>query len=78
MIGPLIPALPRRFQLRGPDEIEAHGVFWPDGSASIKWIGDRDHLSFVVWPHMDRALAAHFNGAGDPGRPLTLEWIDHE
>lgn len=71
------PTPPRRFRLRGPTGVvEAHGVVWDNNSASIKWIGDRDHVSFVVWPDMTKALAANFNGSGDSGRNITVEWID--
>jgi hypothetical protein len=65
---------PRRFELRTNGRVEGHGVMWDDGSASIRWYMDRDHMSFVFWPNIDVALVHSFSGTGE--RVNQLEWID--
>jgi hypothetical protein len=68
----------RRFQLvRDIDETGvsgtgtvAEGVMFSDGTASIRWHGER--ASTVVWASIDDALAIHGHGG------LTrLVWLDN-
>ena len=40
--------------------IVAHGVLWPDGTASVRWTGER--RSTVFWDSMDDAEAVHGHG----------------
>ncbi|WP_237773040.1 hypothetical protein [Streptomyces luteocolor] len=40
--------------------IVAHGVLWPDGTASVRWAGPRP--SIVFWDSIDDALAVHGHG----------------
>ena len=40
--------------------IVAHGCLWPDGTASVRWVGDRP--STVFWDSIDDALAVHGHG----------------
>ena len=40
--------------------IIAHGVLWPDGTASVRWTGPRP--STVFWDSVDDAIAVHGHG----------------
>lgn len=40
--------------------IVAHGVLWPDGTASVRWTGERP--STVFWDSIDDAIAVHGHG----------------
>lgn len=70
---------PRRFYLNRTEDISgvsgtghiADGVLWPDGSVSIRWLGDRP--STVWWSSF--ADVEHVHGHG--GR-TTIVWIDPE
>jgi transcriptional regulator with XRE-family HTH domain len=40
--------------------IVAHGCLWPDGTASVRWTGERP--STVFWDSIDDAIAVHGHG----------------
>jgi hypothetical protein len=40
--------------------IVAHGALWPDGTASVRWVGERP--STVFWDSIEDALAVHGHG----------------
>jgi hypothetical protein len=60
--------LPRRFHLHRHHDISgvsgtgtvAVGVQWPDGTASVRWLGPRP--SIVFWDSMADAEAVHGHG----------------
>jgi hypothetical protein len=60
--------LPRRFHLQRDRDISgvsgtgrvANGVLWPDGTATVRWIGDRP--STVHWDRVTDAEAVHGHG----------------
>lgn len=62
------PSLPRRFHLQRHHDVSgvsgtgtvALGVLWPDGTASVRWLGDRP--SIVFWDSMADAEAVHGHG----------------
>ncbi|MFJ4418300.1 hypothetical protein [Streptomyces sp. NPDC088925] len=51
--------------------IVALGVLWPDGTASVRWLGDRP--STVFWDSMDDAEAVHGHGGA-----TEIVWDDPE
>jgi len=61
-------ALPRRFHLQRHHDVSgvsgtgtvAVGVRWPDGTASVRWLGPRP--SIVFWDSMADAEAVHGHG----------------
>jgi hypothetical protein len=65
----------RRFRLNRTTDVSgisgtgrvADGVLWPDGSASIRWRGERP--SVVFWASMDDAVAIHGHGGA-----IVIEW----
>jgi hypothetical protein len=76
------PQLPRRFYLQRDIDITgasgtghvADGVLWPDGTASVRWLGERP--SIVHWDRMDDAEAIH--GHGGATRIVWLDWAATE
>ncbi len=62
------PTLPRRFHLMRHRDVSgisgtgvvALGVRWPDGTASVRWLGDRP--SIVFWDRGGMADAEHVHG----------------
>lgn len=69
---------PRRFYLQRDTDITgvsgtgrvADGVLWPDGTASVRWLGERP--SIVHWDRMGDAEAIH--GHGGATRTVWLDW----
>lgn len=69
---------PRRFYLQRTHDVTgvsgtghiADGVLWPDGSASIRWTGQRP--STVWWSTLDDAIHVHGHGGN-----TRIVWIDH-
>ncbi len=65
----------RRFRLNRDSDVSgvsgtgrvADGVVWPDGSASIRWRGERP--SVVFWASLDDAVAIHGHGGA-----TAFEW----
>lgn len=62
--------LPRRFHLLRHRDVSgisgtgvvALGVRWPDGTASVRWLGERP--SIVFWDQGGMADAVHVHGHG--------------
>ncbi|GHB55826.1 hypothetical protein GCM10010331_49610 [Streptomyces xanthochromogenes] len=73
------PQPPRRFYLQRDIDITgvsgtgrvADGVLWPDGTASVRWLGERP--SSVHWDRMDDAEHVHGHGGA-----TRIIWLDHE
>ncbi|GGU13049.1 hypothetical protein [Streptomyces violascens] len=71
--------LPRRFQLLRHRDVSgisgtgvvALGVCWPDGTASVRWLGDRP--SIVFWDRGGMADAEHVHGHGGA---TEVVWLD--
>lgn len=71
--------LPRRFHLQRHRDVSgvsgtgrvAVGVQWPDGTASVRWLGERP--STVVWDSMDDAEHVHGHGGA-----TEIVWDDEE
>lgn len=71
---------PRRFHLQRTTDITgvsgtgrvADGVLWPDGTASVRWAGERP--SIVFWDH-GVADAEHVHGHGGH---TAIAWDDPE
>lgn len=70
--------LPRRFYLQRDVDITgasgtgivAHGVMWPDGTASVRWATER--TSIVFWDRgMADAEAVHEHGGA-----TRIVWVD--
>lgn len=69
---------PRRFYLDRTTDITgasgtgrvADGVLWPDGTASLRWLGERP--STVHWDRIEDAEAVH--GHGGYTRIVWLDW----
>jgi hypothetical protein len=79
------PPLPRRFHLERTQDVTgasgtgyvADGIRWADGSASVRWLGDRP--SIVFWASMDDAVHVHTHAGGTDTRivwnePEPLGW----
>ncbi|MFE6126663.1 hypothetical protein ACFQ6Q_00100 [Streptomyces sp. NPDC056437] len=73
------PQPPRRFYLQRDNDITgvsgtgrvADGVLWPDGTASVRWLGERP--SVVFWDGgFEDAEAVH--GHGGHTRVIWLDW----
>ncbi|MFG3154252.1 hypothetical protein ACGF7W_19660 [Streptomyces sp. NPDC048219] len=47
----------------------AHGVRWPDGTVTLRWVGDRP--STVHWDQLEDAIAIHGHGGA-----TRLVWTD--
>jgi hypothetical protein len=70
---------PRRFHLQRDRDISgvsgtgivALGCLWPDGTASVRWLGARP--STVHWDRMDDAVAVHGHGGA-----TRIVWTDAE
>ncbi|MDJ0460625.1 hypothetical protein [Streptomyces sp. H27-C3] len=70
---------PRRFHLQRDTDITgvsgvgrvADGVLWPDGTASVRWAGDRP--SIVFWDRIADAEAVHGHGGA-----TRIVWDDPE
>ena len=70
---------PRRFYLHRVTDITgvsgtgrvADGILWTDGSADIRWLGDRP--SAVHWDRFEDALAVHGHGGA-----THIVWLDFE
>ncbi len=68
---------PRRFYLQRNVDVTgasgtgrvADGVLWPDGTASVRWRGERP--SSVHWDRMEDAEAVHGHGGA-----TTIQWLD--
>jgi hypothetical protein len=68
---------PRRFRLIRNRDITgvsgtghvADGVQWPDGTATVRWRGDRP--STVHWDDIAHAEAVHGHGGA-----TRIEWVD--
>ncbi|MCK9896952.1 hypothetical protein [Frankia sp. AgB32] len=68
---------PRRFQLDRQVDVSgvsgtgivADGVRWPDGSADVRWRGDRP--SAVHWDRMEHAEQIHGHGGA-----TRIVWLD--
>ncbi|MFE5582523.1 hypothetical protein [Kitasatospora sp. NPDC056531] len=66
---------PRLFRLQRDHDVTgisgtgtvAHGVRWPDGTATIRWTGNRP--STVQWASIDDAIAIHGHGGH-----TRIEW----
>jgi hypothetical protein len=71
--------LPRRFHLQRHHDVSgvsgtgivALGVRWPDGTASVRWLGPRP--SIVFWDSMADAEAVHGHGGA-----TEIVWHDDE
>ncbi|MEU8760682.1 hypothetical protein [Streptomyces sp. NPDC048659] len=71
--------VPRRFYLQRTTDITgvsgtghvADGILWPDGSADIRWRGDRP--SAVHWDRFEDAVAVHGHGGA-----TQIVWLDFE
>lgn len=69
---------PRRFYLQRDVDVTgvsgtgrvADGVLWPDGTASVRWLGERP--STVHWDRIADAEAIH--GHGGATRIIWLDW----
>ena len=67
----------RRFYLQRDEDVSgvsgggivAEGVALADGTAVLRWLGER--RSTVVWSSIDDALAIHGHGGA-----TRVEWID--
>lgn len=72
-------SVPRRFYLDRTTDITgasgtgrvADGVLWPDGTASLRWLGERP--STVHWDRIQDAEAVHGHGGH-----TRIVWIDPE
>jgi hypothetical protein len=72
-------AQPRRFALQRDVDVTgvsgtgvvALGVRWPDGTASVRWLGDRP--STVHWDRFEDAVAVHGHGGA-----TRIVWTDEE
>lgn len=70
---------PRRFYLQRHTDVTgasgtgrvADGVLWPDGTATVRWRGDR--ASTVHWDRVADAEAIHGHGGA-----TTIVWLDWE
>lgn len=70
---------PRRFHLLRHQDISgvsgtgivADGVLWPDGTASLRWRGERP--STVHWDRIEDAKAVHGHGGA-----TEIVWADEE
>lgn len=67
--------LPLRFKLMEGEKVVAYGVQWSDNSASVNWVTDDAHTSFVLWPSMTSALE-HVFTPNNSGQHPVIEWID--
>lgn len=73
------PSVPRRFYLQRNTDVTgvsgtgrvADGVLWPDGSADVRWLGERP--SAVHWDRFDDAVAVHGHGGS-----TVIVWLDFE
>ncbi|MFD5678575.1 hypothetical protein [Streptomyces sp. NPDC127040] len=71
--------IPRRFYLQRNTDISgvsgtgrvADGILWTDGSADVRWRGDRP--SAVHWDRFEDAVAVHGHGGA-----TTIVWLDFE
>ncbi|MFI8104731.1 hypothetical protein [Streptomyces sp. NPDC086023] len=71
------PDVPRRFHLLRHHDVSgvsgtgivAHGVLWPDGTASVRWTGERP--STVTWDRISDAEAVHGHGGA-----TEIVWLD--
>lgn len=52
----------------------AQGVVWSDNSASIRWLGNKDHVSVVFWPDIEVAVDNAFTPTDD--LDPDIQWID--
>ncbi|MFI1287434.1 hypothetical protein ACH4VM_02800 [Streptomyces sp. NPDC020792] len=70
---------PRVFHLQRDHDVSgvsgtgrvADGVQWPDGTVTLRWIGDRP--STVHWDRLDDALAIHGHGGA-----TRIVWADEQ
>lgn len=70
---------PRRFNLNRHEDVTgvsgvgrvATGVRWPDGSATVRWLGD--HATTTVYGCMDDVSYIHLHHGS-----TVIEWIDEE
>lgn len=65
---------PMRFSLKRAEARVALGVLWPDGSVSLRWLGEFPSAVFFS----DYGHAMHVHHIGEPGseRWTTAEWMD--
>lgn len=70
------PGPPRRYRLVLDGVTVAYGAVWNNNSATTKWLGDDGHMSFVVWPNIEIALARSFTNDGITNINPQVEWID--
>ncbi|WP_282698038.1 hypothetical protein [Streptomyces sp. CC208A] len=73
-------AVPRRFYLQRNTDVTgvsgtgrvADGILWPDGTASVRWLGE--HPSIVFWDRGQTSVD-HVHGHGGA---TVIVWLDHE
>ncbi|MFF9215586.1 hypothetical protein [Streptomyces viridosporus] len=71
--------LPRLFYLQRDHDVTgvsgtgrvANGVLWPDGTVTLRWVGDRP--STVHWDRLDDAEAIHGHGGA-----TRIVWADEQ